>query len=59
MLEHDGVLGTYNSLVMIDATHFILAYRGGSTNGWIKTFSMEAAAPPTEEAPVQSEFWYK
>ena len=40
-LEHDIVNGTYNSLVMIDSTHFILAYGGDGNDGFIKTFSID------------------
>ncbi|MBF0385792.1 MAG: hypothetical protein HQL27_07965 [Candidatus Omnitrophica bacterium] len=40
-LEHDTIDGDYNSLVMIDATHFILAYRGETGDGFISTFSID------------------
>ena len=36
--EHDTTNGEYNSLVMIDSTHAILAYQGGGNYGIIKTF---------------------
>jgi hypothetical protein len=39
-LEHDTVNATYNSLVKIDATHFILAYSGVDGDGFIKTLSI-------------------
>ena len=32
-LEHDTLNGTYNSLVMVNATHFILAYTGTGSDG--------------------------
>jgi len=41
VLEHDTVEGVYNSLVIIDSTHAILAYRGSGSDGYIKTFSIE------------------
>jgi hypothetical protein len=42
-LEHDTVDGFANSLVVIDATHCILAYTGSAGyDGFIKTFSIEA-----------------
>jgi len=41
VLEHDTLNGTYNSLVMIDSTHFILAYAGDGFDGYIKTFSID------------------
>ncbi len=41
-LEHDPVLGYDSSLVKIDATHFILAYAGVDSDGFIKTFSVDA-----------------
>ena len=47
-LEHDTVNGTNNSLVMIDTTHFILAYRGDGSDGYIKTFSINGSYEITE-----------
>ena len=47
-LEHDTVYGQYSSLVMIDSTHFILAYAGDSTDGYIKTFSVDGSYDITE-----------
>ena len=41
-LEHDTDIGLHNSLVMIDSTHFILAYQGTGSFGYIKTFAMDA-----------------
>lgn len=41
-LEHDSVNGTYNSIVQIDATHYIVAYKGSGTTGQIVTFSIDA-----------------
>lgn len=46
-LEHDSVNGTYNSLVQIDSTHFMLAYNGDS-GGHIKTFSIDGSFEITE-----------
>jgi len=40
-LNHDSADGPYTSLVMIDATHFILVYRGLDSDGYIKTFSID------------------
>jgi hypothetical protein len=40
-LEHDTANGTYNSLIKIDSTHFILAYTGTESDGFIKTFSID------------------
>ena len=42
-VEHDVGSGLYNSLVMIDSTHFMLAFTGGGSDGWIKTFSMDGS----------------
>ena len=42
-LEHDTTLGSRNSLVMIDSTHFILAYAGSGYDGFIKTFSIDGS----------------
>jgi hypothetical protein len=41
VLEHDTVYGTWNSLVMIDSTHFMLAYAGTGYDGFIKTFRID------------------
>jgi len=41
VLEHDPATGQYSSLVMIDPTHFILAYTGDGSDGYIKTFSID------------------
>ena len=41
-LEHDTADGTYNSLALINSTHFALAYTGTSGDGFIKTFSVDA-----------------
>ena len=40
-LEHDTGNGTFNSLIKIDATHFILAYAGTGFDGFITTFSID------------------
>ena len=40
-LEHDTANGTFNSLVKIDDTHYILAYTGLDNDGFIKTFFVE------------------
>ena len=42
-LEHDTFKGTWHSLVMIDSTHFILAYAGDGDDGFIKTFSIDGS----------------
>ena len=34
---------SYNSLVKIDDTHFILAYTGTDNDGFIKTFSIDGS----------------
>ncbi|MBU3905932.1 DUF2341 domain-containing protein, partial [Patescibacteria group bacterium] len=47
-LEHDTVLGQHNSLVMIDSTHFILAYMGELSDGYISTFSIDGNYAITE-----------
>lgn len=41
--EHDTTLGYYNSLQKIDSTHFILAYSGSGTDGYVKVFSIDDA----------------
>jgi len=52
-LEHDTGNGTYNSLVMIDSTHFILAYAGSGSDGHIKTFSIDGSYNITEEGSLE------
>ena len=47
-LEHDTITGTANSLVQIDSTHFILAYAGSGSDGFIKTFSIDGSYNITE-----------
>ena len=47
-LEHDTLNGTYNSLVKIDSTHFMLAYAGDGDDGYIKTFSINGSYDITE-----------
>jgi len=42
-LEHDTVLGRYNSLVRMDEEHFVLAY-AGSPYATIKTFSIDTGS---------------
>jgi hypothetical protein len=43
-LEHDTSIGIYNSIVQIDATHYLLAYSNSGVDGVIKTFSVDANA---------------
>ena len=50
--EYDTTQGRYNSLVMIDATHFILAYTGADFDGFIKTFSIDASYDTIAEIDV-------
>lgn len=48
-LEHDtNATGGWNSLVAIDSTHYILAYAGLNSDGYIKTFSIDGAFAITE-----------
>ncbi len=41
-LEHDTLLGSYNSLIQVDADTYALAYSGGSNDGFITTFTIAA-----------------
>jgi len=41
-LEHDTDLGTYNSLVQVDADTYALAYAGLGADGFISTFTISA-----------------
>lgn len=47
-LEHDIINGTSNSLVMINSTHFMLAYDGDGADGVVATFSIDANYTITE-----------
>ena len=49
VLGHDSAFPYENSLVKIDDTHFILAYRGDSNHGYIKTFSIDGSYEITQE----------
>ena len=40
-LEHETTDSTWTSLVLMDSTHFMLAYAGSGTDGYIKTFSFD------------------
>ena len=42
-LEHDTLQGFYNSAVKIDDTHFMLAYSGSGSDGFVKTFSVDGS----------------
>ena len=41
-LEHDTVLGEYNSLVQVDSDTYALAYRGAGEDGFISTFTIDS-----------------
>jgi len=47
-VEHDTLNGISNSLVQIDSTHFMLAYAGSGSDGFIKTFSIDGSYNITE-----------
>lgn len=47
-LEHDTGNGIYNTAVRIDDTHFIGAYAGTDSDGYVKTFSVNGAYEITE-----------
>jgi len=44
VLEHDTVQGMFNSVAVIDATHFAISYGGSGNDGWVKTFSIDGSA---------------
>ena len=50
--EHTSTADYENSLLMIDTTHFILAYRGDSGDGYIKTFSIDGSYDNIAEIDV-------
>ena len=54
-LEHDTNNGTFNSLVQIDATHYILAYDPGGSKGRISTFSIDGSYVTTELNSLEHE----
>lgn len=41
-LEHDPVMGQYNSLVQVDADTYALTYSGADGDGFIKTFTISS-----------------
>lgn len=41
-LEHDTADGAYNSLVCVGTTRLVLSYSGSGSDGFIKTFSIDA-----------------
>jgi hypothetical protein len=41
-LQHDAVIGQYNSLVQVDADTYALAYTGDGNDGFISTFTIPA-----------------
>ena len=51
--EYDTTNCRYNSLVTIDATHLILAYRSSDLDGWIKTFSLDGSYDITQESTLE------
>ncbi len=57
-LEHDTIRGQYNSLVMIDSTHFILAYCGTDYDGFIKTFSIDGSYNITQIDSLEHDIAY-
>ena len=42
ILEHDTVLGNYNSLVQVDCDTYALAYAGDGADGFISTFTISS-----------------
>jgi len=49
-LEHDTTLGTYNSLVQVDADTYALAYGGPDSDGFISTFTIDGASASESES---------
>lgn len=47
-IEHDTAYNRGNSIVMIDDTHFVLAYEGDASDGFIKTFYLDGAYNPVQ-----------
>jgi len=41
-IEHDAVMGLENSVLQIDSDTYLVAYRGDSDDGFIKTFTVTA-----------------
>ena len=42
-LQHDGSKAKYNSLIQVDSDTYLLAYEGGSNDGFIKTFTIPSS----------------
>ena len=49
ILEHDTVLGNYNSLVQVDCDTYALAYAGDGADGFISTFTISSCEIEEEE----------
>ena len=49
ILEHDTVLGNYNSLVQVDCDTYALAYAGDGADGFISTFTISSCEIIEEE----------
>ena len=41
-IEHDTSAGLHNSILQIDSDTYLVAYRGNSDDGFIKTFTVPA-----------------
>ena len=50
-VEHDIGNGTYNSLIKIDATHYMLSYYGAG--GWLKVFTINGSYQISETSSLK------
>ena len=50
-LQHDGSKAKYNSLIQVDSDTYLLAYEGGSNDGFIKTFTIPSALTSPSRMP--------
>lgn len=55
-LEFDTAFGGGNSLCKIDSTHFAIASKGGGSDGFIRTFSIDASYTITELDELEHDF---
>ena len=55
-INHDTNVGYYNSLIKIDENKFLLAYKGASNDGYVKTFTVpDDGASITESSILEHE----
>jgi hypothetical protein len=49
----DALSGDYSDICMMDSTHFVVAYSDSSSDGWVKSFSVDGSFYITEEDSLE------